>query len=324
MIPYGNDIEKAAQIIKAGGLVAFPTETVYGLGASAFNKVAVARIFEVKQRPSFDPLIVHISSIDQLNMLFESPIEPLVYKLAELFWPGPLTIVHKKKAGVPDIITSGLDTVAVRMPSHTTARKLIELAEIPIAAPSANRFGRISPTKPQHVQKQLTGVEYLLTSDEAVKIGIESTVVAIDGDTCNILRPGAITLEHLTNNGIKAESNKEKASKALSSPGLLKSHYAPLKPLYMFSRLPETFPSNSGIIVHSNKYNLPDNIKTAITSDNNTMTEIAANLFESLHQMEDDPSIDNIFIEVVEKNGIGIAIMDRVQKAAFHTEQRYL
>lgn len=146
MIETGTDIAYAAKCIAEGKLVAFPTETVYGLGANAFNPLAVARIFEVKQRPTFDPLIVHISEISQIHDLYDSHISDSVYALAQAFWPGPLSIVHKKSAAVPDIVTAGMETVAVRMPSHPIALELIRLSGTPIAAPSANRFGQLSPT----------------------------------------------------------------------------------------------------------------------------------------------------------------------------------
>ncbi|MDP2338378.1 MAG: L-threonylcarbamoyladenylate synthase [Bacteroidota bacterium] len=316
MIQNGTDVSFAAKCIREGGLVAFPTETVYGLGADALNPQAVARIFEVKQRPTFDPLIVHISEIYQLEMLFDDLISPLVNKITEAFWPGPLTIVHRKSIKVPDIVTSGLNTVAVRMPSHPVALELIRLAQTPVAAPSANRFGQLSPTKPEHVLKQLSGIDYLLTGNQKM-VGIESTVISIEDDQCFLLRPGAISLSDIQKVVPCVYFNQSKKGKDLPSPGLLKSHYSPNKPLYILKQDIHSLPLDSGLILH-HKADLPTNAPNIIyTSGNRSQIEIAANLFTALHTMEDDPTISQIYIEPVEEFGLGIAIMDRIKKAAF-------
>lgn len=316
MIKTGTDIQFAAGCIQKGGLVAFPTETVYGLGANAFNPMAVARIFEVKERPSFDPLIVHISDIKQLNDLFESPINNIVYRLADKFWPGPLTIVHRKNKNISGIITADLDTIAVRMPSHKVALSLIQLSKCPIAAPSANKFGQLSPTRHEHVLKQGMDIDYLLRGDVGI-MGIESTVVHIEGNNCTVLRSGIITMEQLieiipqTKVLNKAENNN------LPSPGLLKSHYSPQKPLFLLPNENFVFPENSGVILHK-VLNNKIKAKTIIyTSKNNNLIEIAANLFSSLHEMEENISIQQIYIEAVPENGLGVAIMDRIKKAAY-------
>ena len=188
MIKTGTDIALAAHYIRQGELVALPTETVYGLGANALDAIAVAKIFEAKQRPTFDPLIVHIADMEMLGKLFLSPIDPLVFTLAKAFWPGPLTIVFKKTDLVPDLVTSGLDTVGVRMPSHPMALELIRTSGCPIAAPSANLFSQLSPTRPEHVQKQLTNVAYLLDGG-STNVGIESTIVAVENGETEMLRP---------------------------------------------------------------------------------------------------------------------------------------
>jgi len=190
-----EQIIKAADIIKSGGIVAFPTETVYGLGANALNPNAVAKIFEAKQRPSFDPLIVHIAKKDELFNI-ASNVDNRVIDLAERFWPGPLTIVLQKKDIIPDIVTSGLQTVGIRMPSHPIALQLIELSECPIAAPSANKFGRISPTKAIHVKKQLPNLECIIDGGQT-NVGIESTVITLVEDGFVLLRNGIITEEDI-------------------------------------------------------------------------------------------------------------------------------
>lgn len=312
----GNNIPRAAEFIRNGGLVAFPTETVYGLGADAFNPQAVARIFEVKQRPSFDPLIVHIADFEQVYTLFSPPVSDWVEKLANAFWPGPLTIVHRKSPDVPDIVTSGLNTVAVRMPSHPIARRLIAMAGTPVAAPSANRFGQLSPTQPRHVLKQLTGFDYLLLNGYEM-VGIESTVVSVEGNGCRLLRPGAITLQQLEAVVPCIQQKAESHDANLPSPGLLKSHYSPEKPLYILEEGMDISAPGAGFILHRHSMDSPADAKVFYTSQDYNFTEIAANLFIALHTMEEDGSVSRIYIEPVEETGLGVAIMDRVRKAAF-------
>jgi len=313
-----TEINEAANCLKNGGLVAFPTETVYGLGANALNPIAVAKIFEAKQRPTFDPLIVHISELNQLNDLFERPIEPLVFELARHFMPGPLTIVHRKSEIVPDLVTSGMENVAVRMPSHPIANKLIKLAGVPIAAPSANKFGQLSPTSYKHVAKQKMKIDYLLAGDDIDSlVGIESTVVLVENNLCTILRPGIITLEDIKKAIPDVKVEIAEHNHKINSPGLLDSHYSPLKPLYFLDKSIETFPPNSGIILHSKNDKTFPAQKIIYTSETGDLIEIAASLFTSLHQMEDDVTVNQIYIEKVKEKGIGISIMDRLKKACF-------
>jgi L-threonylcarbamoyladenylate synthase len=310
-----NSISEAAQIIKNGGLVAFPTETVYGLGANALNPFAVAKIFELKERPSFDPLIVHIASFDDLRTL-STCVNENVMRLAKHFWPGPLTIVLPKSPIVPDIVTSGLDTVGIRMPNNPIALELIKESKCPIAAPSANKFGQLSPVNANHVKKQLPHVDYILDGGNTT-VGIESTIVSIEGDTCHLLRPGFITLEVIE----KALPNtfvfKGIKPGKLISPGLLKSHYSPNKPLYILKEPLLNFPESSGLILHCNNHTIYTAAKVIYTSQTCNTIEISANLFAALHAMEDDKRVKSIFIEPVEEIGLGIAIMDRVKKAAY-------
>ncbi len=313
-------IEKASQIIRNGGLVAFPTETVYGLGANALNPIAVAKIFELKERPSFDPLIVHIASVDDLKTLTKNA-DRNVIRLAEKFWPGPLTIVLPKSKLVPDIVTSGLNTVGIRMPDNEIALKLIRAANCPIAAPSANKFGNLSPVSAEHVRKQLPNVDCILDGGNT-SVGIESTIVSIEGNVCTLLRPGVITIADIEN----ALPNtfvfsKEKPDK-LIAPGLLKSHYSPVKPLYITDKHLMQIPESSGLILHVKKDQIFKAQKTIYTSQSYNHLEIAANLFSALHAMEDDESIKQIFIDPVPEVGLGIAIMDRVKKAAYKYQQK--
>jgi L-threonylcarbamoyladenylate synthase len=314
----GTDIDFAAQAIRDGKLVVFPTETVYGLGANTFDALAVARVFEMKKRPSFDPLIVHISSIDQLDRLFQSPIDPQIYQLAEAFWPGPLTIVYNKRPEVPDLVTSGLSTVAVRMPSHPIALELIKKAGTPVAAPSANRFGCLSPTQASHVIKQGLKPDYLLEGG-STNLGIESTVVSVSEQGVRILRFGAITEESLAEHVKIITENKDENNQLLHSPGMLKSHYSPQKPLYLLDETAyKKLPIGAGLIVSSAlRVNLHPTIKTLALSVKGDLNEMAVNLFAVLHAMEDDPDVAQIYIEAVSEIGIGKAIMDRVRKAAY-------
>lgn len=314
-----NQIEIAAQIIKSGGLVAFPTETVYGLGANALNPLAVAKIFEIKERPSFDPLIVHIASIDVLKTITENPGINVI-RLAEKFWPGPLTIVLPKSKLIPDIVTSGLSTVGIRMPDNEIALKLIRASDCPIAAPSANKFGQLSPVSARHVKKQLPDVDYIIEGG-ITTVGIESTIVSIEGNICTLLRPGIITFAEIENALPNTfVFNTEKPEK-LISPGLLKSHYAPVKPLHILNIQEMQLPDLSGLILHGGRDYIPKGQKTIYTSLTYNYLEIAANLFSALHTMEDDGNIKQIFIEPVTEVGLGIAIMDRIKKAAYKYQQ---
>lgn len=310
-----NQIETAAQIIRSGGLVAFPTETVYGLGANALNPIAVAKIFELKQRPSFDPLIVHIASVDDLKTLTRS-VDRNIIRLAEKFWPGPLTIVLPKSELIPDIVTSGLNTVGIRMPDNEIALEFIRAANCPIAAPSANKFGNLSPVSAEHVRKQLPNVDYILDGGNT-SVGIESTIVSIEGNVCTLLRPGVITIADIENALPNTfVFNAEKPDK-LIAPGLLKSHYSPIKPLYIIDKKMIQIPASSGLIAHGEKDFILTESKIIYTSQTFNHLEIAANLFSALHAMEDDENIKQIFIEPVPELGLGLAIMDRIKKAAY-------
>jgi len=305
--------EEGAEIIKGGGLVAFPTETVYGLGADAFNPEAIANVFKAKERPSFDPLIVHICKLSDLDCL-QKEVDENVIKLAEKFWPGPLTIVLPKSEKVPDIVTSGLDTVAVRMPAHPVALELIRKSETVIAAPSANKFGRLSPTMAEHVMKQLTEVEHVIDGG-STSVGIESTVIALYKDGFELLRPGAISVEDLE--AVIPKTKAVREEKQLKSPGLLKSHYSPRKPLYIIGEsVISADTSNAGLISFGKSENTDKYKYLEILSENEELSEAAINLFSAIHKLEDSDA-EFIVAEPVPETGIGIAIMDRLRKAAY-------
>jgi L-threonylcarbamoyladenylate synthase len=308
-----KDLEKGAEIIKKGGLVSFPTETVYGLGANALNPVAVARIFEAKERPAFDPLIVHIADKEQLKEIAEWD-DPRLDALADRFWPGPLTLVLPKSDNVPDLVTSGLPTVGVRMPNHPVALELIRKSGCPIAAPSANKFGHLSPTLAAHVLRNLPEVDLVLDGG-ATQYGIESTIVRVEEDGFQILRPGGITREDLLM--VLPESAIQPAIGSPQAPGMMHSHYSPRKPLYL---LEPGYSSGSdisrmGYIGFQNPSGR-QYLEELILAPSGDLKEYAAGLFKALHEMEAS-EVTAIEAECVPESGLGIAIMDRLRKAAY-------
>ena len=234
--PDAAAIARAAERLRRGGLVAFPTETVYGLGVHALDRAAVRRLFDAKQRPATDPLIVHVSSLEDVAPL-ATAIPDGARALAARFWPGPLTLVLRRSDAVPDEITAGLETVAVRVPAHPVARALLAAAGVPVAAPSANLFSRPSPTRAAHVLQDLAGRIDMVVDGGATTVGVESTVLDLSGDTPTVLRPGAVTLEMLREvlphvrmrePGVVAEGT------AMASPGLLTKHYSPRAQLTLY------------------------------------------------------------------------------------------
>lgn len=308
-----KSIHEAAEVIKNGGVVAFPTETVYGLGANALNPEAVVKIFSLKERPNFDPLIVHISSIDQIERL-TSTNDKRAYHLASKFWPGPLTIVLPKKPVVPDIVTSGLPTVGIRMPDNEIALKLIEISGCPIAAPSANKFGRISPTRAEHVIKQLKGVDIILDGGPS-KVGIESTVITLDRHGFIILREGFVTASQLSE-VVQQSPHKPKPGTNIS-PGLLNSHYSPNKPIYIEGENIPVNDKSKGAYISFDGNSPKDYRLVSFLSEKSDLKEAAVNLFGVLHSLEDDPSVDFIVTQPVPESGIGKAIMDKLRKASY-------
>ncbi len=308
--PTPEAIENAAEILRSGGLVAFPTETVYGLGANALDDEAVARIFEAKRRPAFDPIIVHLSGADQLDLVVRE-VPPLAQRLVARWWPGPLTIVLPKSTAVGGIVTAGLDTVGVRCPDHPVALALLEAAQLPIAAPSANRFGRLSPTSARHVEKQIGNVVDLIIDGGPTRHGIESTIVSLDGEEVHVLRHGAITSDELEAEGL-AVADRSAANAAPIAPGQMSSHYSPHTPLVL--GLPDTPIANAGLLAFREA-------RTAgfgaieVLSPTGDLVVAAARLFEALHRL-DAGGVDVIYAEPVPEIGLGRAIMDRLRRAA--------
>ncbi|MBU1076512.1 MAG: threonylcarbamoyl-AMP synthase [Spirochaetes bacterium] len=307
----------AAKIIRKGGLVAFPTETVYGLGADAFNEDAVLKIFEAKKRPSFDPLIVHIADPSQIQLLSRK-IGDTAEKLIKKFWPGPLTLILEKRKGVPDIVTSGLPTVAIRMPSHPVALRLIQEAKSPIAAPSANRFSYITPTRADVILKQLGDKVDLILDDGHTHIGIESTILSLI-DEPKILRPGGLAKEEIEKIIGKVQAVKDPFSHAdIESPGQMKKHYAPGTPAeFITEKALNSIEKNSALLLF--KKPIPDQYKNRfkrieVLSSKGDLHEAAKNLFALLYKL-DEGGFSRIYVQKVPYQGIGIAIMDRLRKA---------
>jgi len=306
-------LKKASGIIRRAGLVAFPTETVYGLGADAFNPSAVARIFEVKNRPHFDPLIVHIADFESLEKIADK-ISPLAQKLMKSFWPGPLTLVLPKKAVIPDIVTAGLPTVAVRIPNHPVALELIRLADVPIAAPSANPFGYLSPTTALHVESQLGDkVDFILDAG-ACSIGIESTILDLSGDTPTLLRPGGVTLEALEAVMGPISLHRGDGMEKPKAPGLLSQHYSPRTPIRMLGSLPLNAHEKKGLLAFKSLPKAGIFEMTEVLSSAGDLSEAAINLFSCLHRL-DQAGLDRIYVEPVPEMGLGKAIMDRLRRA---------
>ncbi len=320
-------IKMAAEEIKKGNLVAFPTETVYGLGADAYNREAVAKIFKVKGRPFNDPLITHIADIKELYKLSEQ-IPSVALKLAKTFWPGPLTLVLKKSEIVSDIITAGLDTVAVRMPADNIALSLIREAQTPIVAPSANIFGRTSPTNAQHVEDDLGGKIEVIIDGGKTKVGVESTVLDVTITPARVLRAGGVSVEQLIEVVGEVKISKELES-SFRSPGMLNSHYSPQAKLILvekkreseveeISRLASEYKARGfkvGIMAKEENQNKYNRFEVKVIGKGNELNICAANLFSILRSF-DEERFEIIIAEGLEEHDLGLAIMERLRKAS--------
>jgi L-threonylcarbamoyladenylate synthase len=313
MAIIGVDIARAAALLTSGSAVAIPTETVYGLAANALDGAAVAKIFEIKNRPSFDPLIVHVADIVEA-MKYATHFPPLAQRLAEQFWPGPLTLVLPKGSTIPDIVSSGLATVGIRVPSHPLARALLHAVEFPLAAPSANPFGYVSPTSAAHVQAQLgSKLSYIIDGGDC-SVGLESTIVSFATDTPTVLRLGGLPLE-----AIQACIGKVDVARSSSSnpqaPGMLVSHYAPNKPLYHgdLDKLIAAYASRKfAVIALRDTRGFPG----VVLSPAGNLNEAAQHLFAALRQM-DSFDCECILAEQVPVTGLGRAINDRLKRASY-------
>jgi len=298
-------IDRAAALLAAGALVAFPTETVYGLGADARNNLAVARIFEAKGRPRFNPLIVHVASAELAQAYVEWSDQ--AESLARAFWPGPLTLVLpiRPDAGLSDLVTAGLPSLAIRVPAHPLARQLLRAFGGPVAAPSANPSGRISPTTADHVMAGLSGRIAAVLDGGPCPVGLESTIIGLTGSTPSLLRHGGVPLEDIADL-LESEPVRDTAPATLTAPGQMESHYAPAARL----RLNATSPAPDEAMLGFGAMNCDLNL-----SPQGDLTEAAANLFPHLHSL-DASGVAGIAVAPIPDKGLGRAINDRLGRAA--------
>lgn len=333
--PTDAAIAEAAALIRAGELVAFPTETVYGLGADGLNREAVAKIFQAKGRPGDNPLILHISALDQITPLIACELSPVAKKMADAFWPGPLTMIFPKSARVPENVSAGLSTVAIRFPAHPDAQRLIAAAETPIAAPSANRSGKPSPTTANHVFEDMDGRIPLILDGGECLVGVESTVVDMTGSVPHILRPGGITAEQIAQ--VAGASEVDSAvmrplaeGEKPRSPGMAHRHYAPNGQLTVFTgdsdrviqRIQSEYDcakaNGSRPLILSMEAHVASYGDRRIESLGANETAMAHRLFALLRDA-DHMEADVLFAEGVEAKGVGLAVMNRLGRAAaFH------
>lgn len=328
-----EDLRRAAACIRRGGLVVFPTETVYGLGGNALDADAARHIYEAKGRPSDNPLIIHIADLDWAEAYCHT--NALFYRLACAFWPGPLTMIMKKRSCIPDSVTGGLDTVAVRFPSDPVANALIRLSGVPIAAPSANLSGHPSPTTKEHVIADLSGRVDIILAGEPSEIGLESSVVKVEEDRVILLRPGAVTYEalcallgeeHVTIDRIVTE--KVTGAFKPISPGMKYRHYAPNAPVLLLSGTEEEIRAylakkagnaEAGFLVYDEDAEALPASRTLTIGAKNDSAMQAHRLFLCLRAFDDMPEIKVIYARMPSKEGIGLAVYNRLAKAAGFT-----
>lgn len=337
--PSPQDIARAAECLRSGGLVAFPTETVYGLGVHALDRDAVLRLFEAKGRPAHDPLIVHVPSFEHLAGIVVAPPDA-ARALAARFWPGPLTLVMRRDPAVPREVTAGLDTVAVRVPSHPVARALLEAAGLPVAAPSANLFSRPSPTEAAHVAADLDGRIDMILDGGPTQVGVESTVLDLTTDPPAVLRPGAVSVEELrqfapsVTLGSAAPLSMDDSA-PMASPGMLSKHYAPRAPLTLYHGNRATL---GRALLDAARRALAMRLRVGVLATTEDVRElrglpvviaelgsgfdarqVAARLYAALREL-DDQRVDVILaLDFPSHDGLGRAISDRLQRAATDT-----
>lgn len=312
--PPWTSVSEAARLLKEGEVVAIPTETVYGLAGNAFEPKALAKIFAAKERPTFDPLIVHIADIAQLSDIAKD-IPDSAYKLANAYWPGPMTMILPKKDCIPDLCTSALPSVAVRFPSHPIAQAIIKESGLPLAAPSANLFKHVSPTTAEHVAAQLAERIAGIVDGGACSVGVESSIISLVGEP-TVLRPGAITPEMFAKvlGNVKIKESTSKPGQPMQAPGQCDTHYKPQVPLY-FGILPEgyTLPKHTVRIAFGNQDGpIPATVNLSETGD---MTEATAKLYAYMHDL-DLPEYDLILVDPIPNTGVGMALNDRLKRAS--------
>jgi L-threonylcarbamoyladenylate synthase len=312
-----KDIFKAKAELERGGVIGFPTETVYGLAANAFNEKAISTIFKLKNRPFFNPLIVHVKSISCLNEIVEYiPADGL--KLADAFWPGPLTLILKKKKCVSDLVTGSKPTVAVRIPNHPIALKLLNELDFPLAAPSANPFTSISPTSAEHVFRYFSNKIDVILDGGICERGIESTIVGFEKDTPIVYRNGTLPIDVLKKIVPSIELNASEQKNV--APGMFSRHYSPEKKLYftddVFSLINLFSDKKIGLILFNNSIKNDNVIMQQILSQKSDLNEAASNLYYSMHKL-DTSDVDIIIAEKFPEEGLGVVINDRLKRASF-------
>jgi L-threonylcarbamoyladenylate synthase len=312
----GVDIRLAARLLTEGKLVGIPTETVYGLAANALNADAVLNIFEAKNRPTFDPLIVHVPSVE-VAKLHVTHFPDKAQKLADAFWPGPLTLVLPRKHHIPDIVCSGLETVGIRMPNHPMTLELLRILPFPLAAPSANPFGYISPTNAKHVEDQLGEIIPYILDGGSCEVGIESTIVDFSGPRPVVLRLGGLSIDSIEDVIGPVQLSISQNSNPIA-PGQLDQHYAPGKPLHFgdIEKMRLKFKGKKiGILSFSHSFHGEDIVAQMALSAKGDLHEAARRLFLSLRMLDHSP-IDLILAEPAPTHGLGAAINDRLGRAA--------
>jgi len=312
----GTDVQRAADLLRNGQVIGIPTETVYGLAGNALDAVAVSQIFAVKNRPSFDPLIIHTSSLDRIDQ-YVTEFPTALRQLAEAFMPGPLTLLLPRKSIIPDLVTAGMPRVAVRLPSHSLTRSLLAQLDFPLAAPSANPFGYISPTTAQHVAQQLGDrIPYILDGGPC-QIGVESTIVGMEKERPTVFRQGGIAVEDMEK-VIGSIDLRPHSTSNPAAPGMLASHYAPRVPVV--HEVPETLLTNYsanriGLLRFRKKWQDIPGDQQFVLSPSGDLAEAARRLFAGLRYLDSLP-VDIIGVELVPNRELGRAINDRLQRAA--------
>ena len=312
--PPWTSVSEAARLLKEGEVVAIPTETVYGLAGNAFEPKALAKIFAAKERPTFDPLIVHIADIAQLSEIAKD-IPDSAYRLAEAYWPGPMTIILPKKDCIPDLCTSALPSVAVRFPSHPIAQAIIKESGLPLAAPSANLFKHVSPTTAEHVAAQLADRIAGIVDGGPCSVGVESSIISLVGEP-TVMRPGAITPEMFRKvlGEVKIKESTSKPGQPMLAPGQCDTHYRPQVPLY-YGEIPAgyTLPEHTVRIAFGTQTGpIPATVNLSATGD---MVEATSKLYAYMHDL-DDPKYDLILVDPIPDTGVGMALNDRLKRAS--------
>jgi L-threonylcarbamoyladenylate synthase len=321
-----TDIAKAIEALRREEVIAIPTETVYGLAGNAFSEKALKKIYELKNRPRFNPLIVHVKDAGMLPAIVRE-IPPVAEKLAAVFWPGPLTLVLKKQPAISDIITAGLDTVAVRVPNHPLTLALLRSIDFPLAAPSANPFGAVSPTTAQHVYQYFDDkIEVILDGGECQR-GVESTILGFENDQPLLLRHGAIMIEEIEKVAGKIKIAVQRQGSSPQAPGMLPRHYAPAIPTFLTDDVPSLIKKfegkKIGLLLFSRRMPAASNLTQEILSPQGDLNEAAHNLYAALLRLEQCHP-DVIIAERVPDQGLGRTINDRLKRASTELNNCYV